>query len=329
MIPKQTLRQKIGSRIKARIPAERLRARTERIRAKAKHVRTRIRAGIQTKVTRIKQNRPIKKLPTILTFVNAILGFIALISVYNEQYLIASLLIMAAFIFDILDGFMARFLEVTSTFGVELDSLADAVTFVLAPAMLIYFRFFQTPRIGLVVATFAVICGIARLAKFNTTTDTSSFIGMPTPFFAAMTIALVFLDIRLHEEAAALLFFILALLMISPVKYPNFKEEATKKYRMRAVIGLAAFGIIIFLPISMAVKAIAVNVLFWLFLLLPFCLDRAAIRRRKFVAAFGGGLLLATIAFYENPQFLLMLPAIYSVIAAPLIQAAMMERRMM
>jgi len=239
----------------------------------------------------------------------------------------ACAMVLAAGVFDVIDGRVARWRQNSSAMGRELDSLADAVTFVIAPAMLIYFRFFHTPRIGLVVATFAVICGIARLAKFNTTTDTRSFIGMPTPFFAAMTIALVFLDIRLREEAAALIFFILALLMISPVKYPNFKDETAKKYRIRAVISLAAFAVIIFLPISMELKAISVNVLFWLFLFLPFCLDRSVVHRRKFIVAFAGGLLLATIAFYENPAFLLMLPAIYSVIAAPLIQAAMMEQR--
>ena len=293
---------------------------------RASRIRKKIRAGIETEVKRIRQNRPIKKLPTVLTFANVVLGFLALIMIYSGEYLLASLFIMAAFIFDILDGFMARMLEVTSAFGMELDSLADAVTFVLAPAMLIYFKFFETPRIGLVVATFAVICGIARLAKFNITKDTKSFIGMPTPFFAAMVISFVFLDINLREEAAAIIFFILSLLMISPVKYPNFKDGGSKKYRMRGVIVLALYGGMIFLPIATIWKAIAANALLWIVLLLPFFFDRI-VKRRKFVVVFAAGLALATIAFYPDPSFLLVLPGIYAVIAAPLLQAAMMERR--
>lgn len=320
------LRQKIKHRSGEQ--AERFRQKKERLKKRTEHIRTKIRTNIQTKVTKIKQNKPIKKLPTILTFVNIVLGFLALIAIFNERYLLASFLVLAAFAFDILDGFMARFLEVTSAFGVELDSLADAITFVLAPAMLIYFTFFRTPRIAIVVATFAVICGIARLAKFNTTKDTQSFIGMPTPFFAAMTIALVFLDIKLRDDAAALIFFILALLMVSPIRYPNFKDSMAKKYRLRGVIGLGVFAAILLLPIEMVWKAIATNLLFWIFLFLPLALD-TIIHRKKFVVMFAAGLLLASIAFYENPSFLLVLPVIYSVIAAPLIQAAITERQVL
>jgi CDP-diacylglycerol--serine O-phosphatidyltransferase len=319
------------SRLKTRIAAGRTRIRTRiahgrtRIRSRIDHGRTRLRTGIQRNVVRMKQSRHTRKLPTALTFVNAVLGFLALVSVYSEEYAVASLLIVAAFVFDILDGLMARALEATSAFGVELDSLADAVTFVIAPAMLIYFKFFQTPRIGIVVATFAVICGIARLAKFNASSDSRSFVGMPTPFFAALVISLVFLDIPLRENVAALLFFLLASLMISPVKYPNFKDEATKKYRVRGVAALVIMAAVLALPIGMMWKAVAANALFWL-LFIPFLFGRA-VRRRKFTVLFVGGMALATVAFVDDPLFLLALPGMYAVIAAPLLQAAMMERQ--
>ncbi|MBI4150123.1 hypothetical protein HY488_01835, partial [Candidatus Woesearchaeota archaeon] len=116
--------------------------------------------------------------------------------------------------------------------------------------------------------------------------------------------------------------------MISPIKYPNFKDEATKKYRLRGVVGLGIFAIILFLPIAMTWKAIVINVLFWTFLLVPLCFD-SIVRRKKFVVLFAAGLVLASIAFYENPLFLIVLPVIYATIAAPLIQTAMMEREMM
>jgi len=283
-----------------------------------------IRKKVKTNVQKIKQKKPIKKIPTVLTFFNVALGFIALLTIYSEQYLVTVLLIVIAFVFDILDGFMARYLEVTSAFGLELDSLADAVTFVIAPSLLLYFKFFSTPRIGIVVATFAVICGIARLAKFNVTADKSSFIGMPTPFFALLVISFVFLDVKLPEEWAALVFFILALLMISPVKYPNFKDPATKKYRLRGAFALSIFAGVMFLPIELLSKAIASNVIFWVLLFLPLCFDKV-IKKHKFVIFFGAGLILATVAFAGNTKFLLVLPALYSVIAGPLFQMALTQ----
>ena len=90
-----------------------------------RRLRTKIQNNIQKKVTKIKQHKPIKKLPTILTLLNVVLGFVALISIYNEKYLLATLFILSAFIFDILDGFKARWLQVITAFGIELDSLAD------------------------------------------------------------------------------------------------------------------------------------------------------------------------------------------------------------
>jgi hypothetical protein len=92
------------------------------------------------------------------------------------------------------------------------------------------------------------------------------------------------------------------------------------------VIALGIFVVILFLPIAMIGKAVATHAFFWLGLFLPFFLDHI-VKRRKFLVLFGAGLVLATVAFYENPLFLLVLPGLYSVIAAPLLQSAMMERQ--
>ena len=112
--------------------------------------------------------KPKKRLPTFLTLMNAALGFFAILAIIEGNFRLASLLIVLGFVFDALDGAVARYLHTTSDCGLELDSLADAVTFVIAPALLIYFRFFDTFRMGSAVALFAIICGISRLAKFNT-----------------------------------------------------------------------------------------------------------------------------------------------------------------
>ena len=81
------------------------------------------------------------------------------------------------------------------------------------------------------------------------------------------------------------------------------------------------------LPLDLLWKAVAANALFWIFMLIPFGLD-SIVYRKKFVIVFAAGLGLATIGFYENPSFLLVLPGLYSIIAAPLLQAAMMKKVM-
>ncbi len=269
--------------------------------------------------------RPKKQLPTFLTMINAILGFIAIILIFKEQYDIASLLIVTAFIFDILDGMLARKLQATSDFGAELDSLADTVSFVIAPALMIYFVFFEIQRFGLIAAVVAVICGISRLAKFNVSKDTKSFVGLPTPMFALIIVSLVFLNFKIKEEIALLFFFILAYLMISHLEYPSLKEPKMAKYKYAAIILLAAIIITLILQVNLSFIAIGVNVYLWTFIGIPMMFNKYVKRKRK-LTLFYLGLILATIAFYKDAKMLLVIPFIYTVIAGWLIQSALTEK---
>ncbi len=269
--------------------------------------------------------RPKKQLPTFLTMINAILGFIAIIIIFKKQYDVASLLIVTAFIFDILDGMLARKLQATSDFGAELDSLADTVSFVIAPALLIYFVFFEVQRFGLIAAVVAVICGISRLAKFNVSKDTKSFIGLPTPMFALIIVSLVFLGLQIKEEFALLFFFILSYLMVSHLEYPSFKEAKMAKFKYAAILLFVGTITALVLKINLQYIAIGVNVYLWAFIGLPMMFSKY-IRRKRKLTLFYLGLILATIAFYKDAKMLLVLPFIYTVIAGWLVQSALTKK---
>lgn len=149
-----------------------------------------------------------KHVPNFITALNLVAGFIAILFAAAGDLLTASWLIAAAMIFDFLDGFSARLLKAYSDIGKELDSLADVVSFGLAPAVII-FNFLadsvsvnpQNPAetsdvmilfIVLVIPAIMPVCAALRLAIFNLdTSQTTSFRGLPTPANAIAVISLV------------------------------------------------------------------------------------------------------------------------------------------
>jgi CDP-diacylglycerol--serine O-phosphatidyltransferase len=137
-----------------------------------------------------------------------------------------------ALIFDGLDGRVARMTNTTSQFGVEFDSLADIISFGIAPAMLLYFFVgHEFGRFGILVSALYVIFGAIRLARFNISTaktDPNVFIGLPIPtaaVFLSMWV-LLFNKYTLQDYSIVLLFLALgvAILMVSNFRYPSFKK---------------------------------------------------------------------------------------------------------
>ena len=129
----------------------------------------------------------------------------------------------------------------TSDFGLQLDSLTDTISFVVVPATIIYFIFFNS-TVGAVIGAVAILCGIFRLAKFNLQESTKHYIGISTPLFSAMVLTLALAKslspesawATLPEPAYAAIFLLLALTMISPLKFPGFKGANFSKYKIRA-----------------------------------------------------------------------------------------------
>jgi CDP-diacylglycerol---serine O-phosphatidyltransferase len=148
-----------------------------------------------------------KKIPNFITSLNLASGFIAIIYTANGDLVTSSWLILAAMIFDFLDGFSARLFKAYSEIGKELDSLADVVSFGVAPGLIIYNLLKDSlslngPMISdsdglkaaliMLVSVLMPVCAALRLAIFNIdTTQATSFKGLPTPANALAVISVV------------------------------------------------------------------------------------------------------------------------------------------
>jgi len=184
--------------------------------------------------------------PFIFTFANALFGFLSVIKTLDEHYTAAAWCIVLAAIMDMVDGSLARMLKSDSYVGRELDSLCDAVSFCFAPAILVYrWSLYQVPPYGLIVLGLFLCCGLFRLARFNVAHahQTTHFTGLPTTmaaFFLAQVviaepwIAHSVLASALRPERMTFIVCLIAMLMISSIKFPS-----TKYLHMRVVtIGL-------------------------------------------------------------------------------------------
>ena len=180
---------------------------------------------------RRKFRRTISLIPTVFTVGNLFFGFYAIISVMNGNYEQAARAIGFAVVLDMLDGRIARLTNSTSEMGLQLDSLADVISFCLAPAILINFWAFQNiPPFGWITGFIFLICGTMRLARFNIMVpDHQSFVGMPTPAGGGMIAALVHF-MKTPDGSPTTLVLMLAMvyalsfLMISTIRYPGFKN---------------------------------------------------------------------------------------------------------
>ncbi|WP_066636699.1 CDP-diacylglycerol--serine O-phosphatidyltransferase [Desulfolucanica intricata] len=123
---------------------------------------------------------PVAVLPNILTFCNIIMGLMAIIVAAADQFTLAGLLIILGAVFDRFDGKVARKFHVTSEMGKQLDSLADVITFGIAPAITIFMlSFTELQFLGLILAITFVICGAYRLARYNILNYDNVFVGLP------------------------------------------------------------------------------------------------------------------------------------------------------
>ncbi len=199
-------------------------------------------------------------LPNLFTTVGLFLGFYAVIATSRGDFWMAAICIVAAHVCDGLDGRIARLTQTTSAFGVEYDSVADLVSFGVAPAFLAY-RWALIPwgAWGWLAASLFVACGALRLARFNvlqSVTEPSRFTGLPIPAAADMVASTVLLFYHFGGQGAATkrvlllaMVYGLAVLMVSQVPYSSFK-----KLNMRARQPLLAFAGLLLLVTLLAAK---------------------------------------------------------------------------
>jgi CDP-diacylglycerol--serine O-phosphatidyltransferase len=174
-------------------------------------------------------------LPNLITTAGLFSGFYSIIASLHGEFLIAAIAIMAANVFDALDGRVARVTKTTSRFGIEYDSLCDLVAFGVAPGILVYcWALAPWGTFGWLAASLYVTCGALRLARFNVQFDNVEkrhFIGLPIPAAAEVVASTVMLYYFFGGEGATyrhlivlLMVYALAALMVSNVRYFSFKE---------------------------------------------------------------------------------------------------------
>jgi len=207
-------------------------------------------------------------LPNLITLSSMFAGFYSVVSSLNSDYEHAAWAILVASIFDVLDGWVARVTHTATRFGIEMDSLADVISFGVAPGILAYtWTLSSFGRIGWLGSFFLVACAALRLARFNIqmgSTEKKHFTGLPTPASALViaTTVLAYPEIieileklRLDRLADAAgkdywvlaLTFILAGLMVSNITYHSLKEANLKERR--------PFGILVVIVAFLAVVA--------------------------------------------------------------------------
>jgi CDP-diacylglycerol---serine O-phosphatidyltransferase len=206
------------------------------------------------RIRNIRIKKGIYVLPNLFTTASLFMGFYSIIASIQEKFFLASIAILISLVFDGLDGRIARMTNTTSKFGAEYDSLADLIAFGVAPSLLAYIWAMSLEgKPGWMAGFIFVACGALRLARFNIQIgliDSKYFNGLPIPA-AACVIAttVVFFDHigfegTFHDPYYIILMLvvILALLMVSNIKYYSFKDMNLRS-RMPFKLLLIAIGI--------------------------------------------------------------------------------------
>ena len=204
-----------------------------------------------------KAKRGVYLLPNVLTTFGLFAGFFAIILATKGQYADAAIAIFVAMLFDGLDGRVARLTNTQSSFGEQYDSMADMLSFCVAPALLVYFwQFSDLGKIGWLGAFVYTAAGALRLARFNTqigVEDKRYFQGLPSPAAAALVAGMVWtkqsIGVTEYDQYLTLISWIVlvgaGVLMVSNVRYYSFKEINLKGRSSFKLLLIATLVIIV------------------------------------------------------------------------------------
>jgi CDP-diacylglycerol--serine O-phosphatidyltransferase len=175
-----------------------------------------------------------KSIPNLVTLGNLYCGFLSIGFAANGQFKNAAVLILIGMMLDSMDGRLARMLKADSALGKELDSLADIVTFGVAPSFLVYYTyFFKFGILGLAIAGLFPLFGAYRLARFNISSSKSSlnyFVGVPITAAGGILALLTLFGGIIPQIVTTVVFTALSFLMVSRIRIPSFKEIPLPKY---------------------------------------------------------------------------------------------------
>ena len=194
-------------------------------------------------------------LPSLFTVANLFCGYACVVHSTRGDFDTAALFIGIAMVLDTLDGFFARLTNSSTAFGVELDSLADVVSFGMAPAILAFtWGLWPLKRLGWAAGFLFVAAAAMRLARFNiqsstqAVTDKRYFVGLPSPAAASVVASTVYLyPYGLQERQAALpalaMVLVPAFLMVSTIRFRSIKVIDVGWRRSYFALFLAAVGL--------------------------------------------------------------------------------------
>lgn len=217
---------------------------------------------------RIRGRRGVYLFPSLLTLANMAAGVVSILFAASERFSAAAWCIIAGILLDMMDGRLARWANATSQFGLELDSLCDAVTFGIAPAILMY-QVALSPmgRPAYAVVIFFAMAAILRLARFNLRAQSGEpsthFVGLPVPAAAGIlasfvvsyelfgddsltvkTIPAVMDKMPIFYRSVPLVMVLLGVLMVSRVPYGNFKRLKLGRPKSVQTLTLVAIGLL-------------------------------------------------------------------------------------
>ncbi len=190
-----------------------------------------------------------KSIPNIVTLGNLYCGFLSIGFATNGQFKNAAILIMIGMMLDSMDGRLARMLNADSALGKELDSLADIVTFGVAPSFLLYCTYFyQFGLLGFAVAGLFPLFGAFRLARFNISTKSSQnyFVGVPITAAGGIVAVLTLFGNIIPNIITTVIFTALCFLMVSKIRIPSLKEVPLPKYGTIVTIFLGCLVYVIY-----------------------------------------------------------------------------------
>src|SRR5262249_50362569 len=202
--------------------------------------------------------RSIYILPSLFTVGNIFCGYFAIVSTMRGNYDTAAQAIGIAIVLDMLDGRIARMANAASDFGLQLDSLADVISFGVAPSILAFFWAFDlgldavNHRLGWIAAFTFTICGAMRLARFNIQAGgLKNFLGLPISAGRGAIAAIVhFFGEPIRDPVGALAMvgtvFALALLMVSTLRYSSLKYLTLGRKSHLTILGIALFFLLVF-----------------------------------------------------------------------------------
>lgn len=227
-------------------------------------------------------------LPNMVTFFNLFTGFLAILMITQKRYDTAGWLVLVALFWDSIDGNVARAFKNPTSLGKELDSLADIVSFVVAPALLAAKSWHYESAPWTLAAVFLYLAtGAYRLARFNIqSTAKGIFLGLPTPAAAAalsMTVLAYRKNVAAQSEHFALVLFFLTILisflMVSRISYPKLSVIKFSKWKsLCATLLIPSFGVLFLLNLE---TAVALGLFLFIILAPAYSLPPASVEKEE------------------------------------------------